>query len=183
MVTCSLARSNAVNHNYVRHTVAQRRASCDIYSQHVSCVSFQSTPPLPPPSPPSSLPSPTLPLPQTAEVTKLQQHLDLLREQYVKLQQKHAELEQKYTRAIAISGNAGTDHFVSHLLKLVAELFDKPLYRYMYILVHTCIYIVIVYCRLIPMYSVSGAHEGRRAPDTMYASPLYTCSVHITLYM
>ena len=47
----------------------------------------------------------------------------------MKLQQKHAELEQKYTRAIAVSGNAGTEHFVSHLLKLVADLFDKPLYR------------------------------------------------------
>ena len=63
------------------------------------------------------------------EVAKLQQHLDLLRDQYVKLQQKHAGLEQKYTRAIAVSGNASTDHFVSHLLKLVADLFDKPLYR------------------------------------------------------
>lgn len=62
------------------------------------------------------------------EVAKLQQHLDLLRDQYVKLQQKHAELEQKYTRAIAVTGNAGTDHFVSRLLKLVSDLFDKPLY-------------------------------------------------------
>ena len=48
----------------------------------------------------------------------------------MKLQQKHAELEQKYTRAIAASGNAGSDHFVSRLLKLVSDLFDKPLYRY-----------------------------------------------------
>ena len=63
-------------------------------------------------------------------MAKLQQHLDLLRDQYVKLQQKQAELEQKYTRAIAASGNAGSDHFVSHLLKLVSDLFDKPLYRY-----------------------------------------------------
>ena len=66
----------------------------------------------------------------TGEVAKLQQHLDLLRDQYVKLQQKHAELEQKYTRAIAASGNAGSDHFVSRLLKVVSDLFDKPLYRY-----------------------------------------------------
>lgn len=71
----------------------------------------------------------SLPL-SSDEVAKLQQHLDLLRDQYVKLQQKHAELEQKYTRAIAVTGNAGTDHFVSRLLKLVSDLFDKPLYRY-----------------------------------------------------
>ncbi|CAI8027099.1 Rabankyrin-5 [Geodia barretti] len=64
----------------------------------------------------------------SSEVAKLQQHLDLLRDQYVKLQQKHAELEQKYTRAIAASGNAGSDHFVSRLLKVVSDLFDKPLY-------------------------------------------------------
>ena len=81
-----------------------------------------------PPSSSSSWLSPCWP----GEVTKLQQHLDLLRDQYVKLQQKHAELEQKYTSAVATSGNAGTDHFVSRLLKLVAELFDKPLYRYVW---------------------------------------------------
>ena len=60
---------------------------------------------------------------------KLQQHLDLLRGQYVKLQEKHAELEQRYTQDVAISGKAKTDHFVSRLLKTVADLFDKPLYR------------------------------------------------------
>lgn len=54
----------------------------------------------------------------------------------MKLQQKHAELEQKYTHAIAVSGNAGTEHFVSRLLKLVSDLFDKPVYRYVH--VHTC---------------------------------------------
>ena len=60
---------------------------------------------------------------------KLQQHLELLREQYVKLQQRHSELEQKYTRALVTSGNVGPDHFVSRLLKVVAELYDKTLYR------------------------------------------------------
>ena len=75
---------------------------------------------------PLPLPSP-LSLPTDKAV---QQHLDLLREQYVKLQQRHAELEQRYTQAIATSGNVGPDHFVSRLLKVVADLFDKPLYRW-----------------------------------------------------
>ncbi len=64
------------------------------------------------------------------EAAKLQQHLDLLRQQYVKLQQRHAELEQKYTRAVATSGSVGEDHFISRLLRLVSDLYDKPLYRY-----------------------------------------------------
>ncbi len=64
------------------------------------------------------------------DAAKLQQHLDLLRQQYVKLQQRHAELEQKYTRAVATSGNISADHFISKLLKLVSDLYDKPLYRY-----------------------------------------------------
>lgn len=63
------------------------------------------------------------------EAAKLQQHLELLREQHIKLQQRHAELEQKYTRTLASSGDTGPDHFVSKLVKLVADLFDKPLYR------------------------------------------------------
>ena len=65
----------------------------------------------------------------SGEAAKLQQHLDLLREQYVKLQQRYAELEQKYTRAIATSGNVNADHFINRLLKLVSDLYDKPLYR------------------------------------------------------
>ena len=73
------------------------------------------------------------------EVAKLQQHLDLLREQYVKLQQKQAELEQRYTTAVVTSGNVGTDHFVSRLLKLVSDLFDKPLYRYCSLCVCVCV--------------------------------------------
>ncbi len=64
------------------------------------------------------------------EAAKLQQHLDLLRAQYVKLQQRHAELEQKYSRVLATSGSVGPDHFVSRLLKVVSDLYDKSLYRY-----------------------------------------------------
>ena len=48
----------------------------------------------------------------------------------MKLQQRHSELEQKYTRAIATSGNASADHFVSRLLRMVADLYDKSLYRF-----------------------------------------------------
>ena len=66
----------------------------------------------------------------TDDATKLQQHLDLLREEYVKLQQKYSNLEQKHTRAIATSGNVGPDHFISKLIKLVSDLYDKSLYRY-----------------------------------------------------
>ena len=60
----------------------------------------------------------------------VQQHLDLLREQYVKLQQRHVELEQKYSRAISTTGDAGPDHFVSKLLSLTSDLYDKSLYRF-----------------------------------------------------
>ena len=63
------------------------------------------------------------------EVTRLQQHLDLLRDQYVKLQQKHSDLEQKYARALAASGSVGPENFVSKLVKLVSELYNKPLFR------------------------------------------------------
>ena len=63
------------------------------------------------------------------EVAKLQQHLELLREQYVRLQQRNSELEQKYTQAVSTSGDLGPDHFVTKLMALTADLFDKPLYR------------------------------------------------------
>ena len=85
-----------------------------------------------PPSPSLSLSfSPSLSsLSSVDELTRVQQHLNLLREQYVKLQQRHSDLEQKYTRAIATSGDATADHFVSRLLKMVADLYDKSLYRF-----------------------------------------------------
>ena len=66
---------------------------------------------------------------KAGDSNKLQQHLELLREQYVKLQQRHSELEQKYSRALSTSGSVGPDHFVSRLLTLVADLYDKSLYR------------------------------------------------------
>lgn len=67
---------------------------------------------------------------RTGGDSKLQQHLELLRDQYVKLQQKHSEMEQKYSRALSTSGSFSPDHFVSRLLSLVADLYDKSLYRF-----------------------------------------------------
>lgn len=67
---------------------------------------------------------------EEGQVAKLERHLSLLRQEYVKLQNKHIELEQKYSVAVATSGQSGEHEntFVSRLLKTVAELFDKDLY-------------------------------------------------------
>ncbi|GAB1599554.1 rabankyrin-5-like, partial, partial [Argonauta hians] len=65
------------------------------------------------------------------EVTKLQNHLSLLREEYVKIQERLAQVEQKYEVAVAAAGGhhvAGDDSFVSRLLKTVGELFNKEAY-------------------------------------------------------
>ncbi|XP_021369516.1 rabankyrin-5-like isoform X1 [Mizuhopecten yessoensis] len=62
------------------------------------------------------------------EVAKLQNHLSLLREEYVKLQNRLAEVEKKYQIASASAGQVGNDNFVARLLKTVADLFDKELY-------------------------------------------------------
>ena len=65
---------------------------------------------------------------------KLQRHLDLLRQEYVKLQKRLAEVEQKYNVATAAAGGGGVDedNFVSRLLATVADLFDKELYRFVH---------------------------------------------------
>ena len=67
---------------------------------------------------------------------KLQKHLALLREEYVKLQNKYTELERKYNvvSSIANSNNQNphldpSDNYISRLLKTISELFDKDLYR------------------------------------------------------
>lgn len=67
------------------------------------------------------------------EVVKLQNHLSLLREEYVKLQNRLAEVEKKYQIAVAASGQGGDDNFVARLLKTVSDLFDKELYRYIHL--------------------------------------------------
>lgn len=62
-------------------------------------------------------------------MAKLERHLSLLREEYVKLQNKMIDMEQKYSVAIASSGQVNENTFVSRLLKTVADLYDKDLYR------------------------------------------------------
>ncbi|XP_060560051.1 rabankyrin-5-like, partial [Ruditapes philippinarum] len=62
------------------------------------------------------------------EVTKLQNHLRLLREEYVKLQKRLADVERKYQVLSASSGQSGDNNFVTKLLHTVADLFDKQLY-------------------------------------------------------
>ena len=70
-----------------------------------------------------------LPIAPTGEVTKLQNHLRLLREEYVKLQKRLAEVEKKYQVVSATAGQTGDSNFVTNLLNTVADLFDKQLYR------------------------------------------------------
>jgi hypothetical protein len=62
------------------------------------------------------------------EVSKLQQHLVLLREEYVKLQQRYKTLEKNYN-VINSTSKLDQNSFVSRLLKIVAELFNRELYR------------------------------------------------------
>lgn len=69
------------------------------------------------------------------EVIKLQKHLTLLREEYVKLQNKYTELERKYNVVSSIANHNNqnphqdpADNYISRLLKTISELFDKDLY-------------------------------------------------------
>ena len=59
----------------------------------------------------------------------MQKHLQLLREQYVKLQNRLADVEKQHQVALAAAGNVEEDNFVSRLLKTISELFDSELYR------------------------------------------------------
>lgn len=63
------------------------------------------------------------------EVQKLQTHLSLLREEYVKLQRRLVEAEKSYQVAVAGSGDVSdSSGFVTRLLKTVADLYAKELY-------------------------------------------------------
>ncbi|XP_048375019.1 rabankyrin-5 [Sphaerodactylus townsendi] len=63
------------------------------------------------------------------EVAKLEKHLMLLRQEYVKLQKKLTETERRCTLLAAQSnkGNA-SDSFISRLLAIVAELYEQEQY-------------------------------------------------------
>ena len=60
--------------------------------------------------------------------TKLEQHLVLLREEYVKLQQRYKTLEKNY-QVLTSTSKIDHDSFVYRLLKTVADLFNRELYR------------------------------------------------------
>lgn len=85
-----------------------------------------------------------LPLPYTLssryaeEVQKLQKHLSLLRQEYVKMQQKLVETERRCSLLAAqASGHSSSsssqpsDSFISRLLAIVAELYKQDQYRCM----------------------------------------------------
>lgn len=63
------------------------------------------------------------------EISKLQQHLVLLREEYVKLQQRYKKLEREHD-VISSTKKLNQDSFVSRLLKIVGDLFNRELYRF-----------------------------------------------------
>uniref|UniRef100_A0A7M5XIS4 BTB domain-containing protein n=1 Tax=Clytia hemisphaerica TaxID=252671 RepID=A0A7M5XIS4_9CNID len=60
-----------------------------------------------------------------SEAAKLQKHLNLLRQEYVKLQNKTLDLEQKLAAVSATSGNVSEDTYASQLLKTSNDLHDK----------------------------------------------------------
>lgn len=72
-----------------------------------------------------------------AEALKLQKHLNLLREEYVKLQNKYFDLEKKHNIALAVAGKTNDDSFVCRLLKFVAELFNRDKYSDIAIVLET----------------------------------------------
>nr|XP_032823369.1 rabankyrin-5 [Petromyzon marinus] len=63
------------------------------------------------------------------DVAKLQKHLALLRQEYVKLQQKLTETERRCAHLAAASGqDERADDFISRLLAFVADLYRSELY-------------------------------------------------------
>lgn len=72
-----------------------------------------------------------------AEITKLQQHLSLLKEEYTKLQDKYRDVEGKYNALIANSTD-NENNFPFRLLKIIANLYDSPIYSDIKILLEDC---------------------------------------------
>lgn len=72
----------------------------------------------------------------TEEVAKLQKHLSLLRQEYVKMQQKLADTERRcavlaaQTSTPGSSSPAAADTFISRLLDIVANLYQQEQYRW-----------------------------------------------------
>lgn len=64
------------------------------------------------------------------EAAKLAKHLSLLRQEYVKLQNRLLETEQKLGLAAASMGESNEDSFISQLLKMAADLFEKESFRW-----------------------------------------------------
>ncbi|XP_026517680.1 rabankyrin-5-like, partial [Terrapene carolina triunguis] len=63
------------------------------------------------------------------EVAKLEKHLMLLRQEYVKLQKKLADTERRCTLLAAQSNKENaSDSFISRLLTIVAELYEQEQY-------------------------------------------------------
>lgn len=62
---------------------------------------------------------------------KIESHLKLLKEEYIKLQRNYAELERKYSKAAAAIGDQDTGEFssfVSRLIMSVATLYGRKTY-------------------------------------------------------
>ena len=80
-------------------------------------------------------PHPAPPCRLTEEVAKLQKHLALLRQEYVKMQQKLADTERRCAVLAAQAPGHGSanctagDTFISRLLDIVAELHQQEQYR------------------------------------------------------
>ena len=68
-------------------------------------------------------------------MAKLQKHLALLRQEYVKMQQKLADTERRCAVLAAQSPSQGSsnpaagDTFISRLLNIVADLYQQEQYR------------------------------------------------------
>lgn len=69
-------------------------------------------------------------LDDSSESQKWQQHLSLLRTQYVNLYASNNELQQKYAIAVASQGESG---FIERLLTTVASLHGQTKYRYLFL--------------------------------------------------
>ena len=64
------------------------------------------------------------------EVEKLQKHLGLLKQQYVKLQERYYELEQRHLQCQAAGTARPEGSLVAQLVRTVAGLHEQELYRF-----------------------------------------------------